>query len=331
MEPKICLENHTSTPVNDRSWDDRGEADRNGAAYTKDVKKRLIETELRLKDMDDCGIAHAILSLTSPGTQALADAAQATDFAKTANDYIAETYVAAAPKRFSAWATVALNDPKAAANELERAVTKLGAKGALINGYTNLDGDVRYLDEAPVWDFWERVATLDVPVYLHPREPALGAGRRIYDGYSSLIGSAWGFASETAGHAVRLIMSGVFDRFPNLTVVLGHFGEGLSFLLPRCEHRLYKQRNGNGLGKNIRPLTDYLRTNFYATSSGHFHTPSMESALLAFGEDRVVFSTDYPYEDMHEAAQWFDHLVLPTPLRRKLARDNAARLMQITL
>lgn len=329
MEKKICLENHTSTPANDTAWDDSGEADRNGATYTKDVKKRLVETELRLKDMDACGIEQSVLSLTSPGTQALTNAARAADFAKATNDYIAETYVAAAPSRFSAWATVALNEPKKAADELERAVTKLGAKGALINGYTNLDGDVRYLDEAPVWDFWERVAAMNVPVYLHPREPALGAGRRIYDDYSSLIGSAWGFASETATHAVRLIMSGLFDRYPNLNVVLGHFGEGLSFLLPRCEHRLYKQRHGNGLGKNMRPLTDYLRTNFYATSSGHFHTPSLESALLAFGEDRILFSTDYPYEDMHEAATWFDHLVLPAPLLKKIAQDNAAKLMHL--
>lgn len=329
MINKICLENHVSTPANDAAWDDSGEAARNGVAYTKDVKKRLRETSQRLADMDACGIAQAVLSLTSPGTQALTDAAKATDFAKAANDYIAETYVAAAPQRFSAWATVALNDPKAAADELERAVTQLGAKGALINGYTNLDGDLRYLDEAPVWAFWERAEALGVPVYLHPREPASGDGWRIYRDYSSLIGSAWGFAAETAGHAVRLIMSGLFDHFPNLTVTIGHFGEGLSFLLPRCEHRLYKQCRGSGLGRNERPLTDYLRTNFYATSSGHFHTPSLESALLAFGEDRVVFAADYPYEDLHEAAKWFDALVLPAPLLQKLARDNAAKLLRL--
>jgi gamma-resorcylate decarboxylase len=330
MNGKIALEEHLSTPANDSAWDDQGEATRNGIDYTNDIKRRLHDTELRLKDMDVCGIRHTILSLTSPGTQAQADGARAADFAKATNDYIAEKFVAVAPRRFSAFATVSLHDPKAAADELERAVKSLGAKGALINGYTNTaDGEMRYLDEAPVWEFWDRVAQLNVPVYLHPREPRPGDGLRIYRGYESLVGSAWGFAFETSTHAVRLMMSGLFDKYPNLTVILGHLGEGLSFLLPRCEHRLYKQRHGSGLGKNRKPLTEYLRSNFYVTTSGHFHTNALNNALAELGEDRVMFSVDYPYEDMHEGSPWFDKLQLAKPLMEKIAFGNAQRLFKL--
>lgn len=100
-------------------------------------------------------------------------------------------------------------------------------------------------------------------------EPRIAA--RIYEGYESLVGSAWGFAHETATHAVRLMRSGLFDRHPGVQIILGHLAEGLPFLLPRLEHRLSKQKDGAGLGTRRRPVSGYFSANFYATTSGHFH------------------------------------------------------------
>lgn len=330
MQGKIALEEHVSTEENNRLWDSALEAARNGAEYMADAEQRLMDTSLRLEEMDRHGIETMILSLTSPGAQAISDSRLAVDFARRANDRIAERFVAPHPGRFCAFATVALQNPAAAADELERAVRDLGMKGALINGYTNL-GDtetVRYLDEPPAWEFWDRAARLNVPVYLHPREP-LPSQRRIYNGYASLVGSAWGFGQETAVHAVRLMLSGLFDRYPSLTVILGHLGEGLPFLLPRLESRLHMQRNGAGLGRASRTVGEYFSRNFCLTTSGHFHTRALVHAISELGADRVMFSVDYPYERAEVAAAWFDNALLSENDRIKIGRENARRLFRL--
>ncbi len=229
MRGKIALEEHISTEENNTLWDSTLEAARNGKEYMADVERRLPEAHLRLEEMDKYGIETMILSLTSPGAQSILDTSLAVDFCKRTNDLLTQKFTEPYKGRFYAFATVALQNPGAAADELERAVKHLGMKGALINGYTNIrDHDTaQYLDEEPVWEFWERAAQLGVPVYLHPREP-LPSQRRIYEGYSSLVGSAWGFAHETGTHAVRLMLSGLFDKYPDLVIILGHLGEGLS-------------------------------------------------------------------------------------------------------
>lgn len=325
MKGKIVLEEHVTTPLNNSLWDSSAEVARNGKAYMNDVERRLLETEQRIAEMDRCGIDIAVLSLTTPGAQSILDTATAIDFAIQTNDQIAENFVSMHPDRFRAFATVALQSPRAAADELQRAVTSLGFQGALINGYTGTADTARYLDEAPVWEFWERVAQLDVPVYLHPREP-LPSQRRIYEGYSSLVGSAWGFAHETATHAIRLMLSGLFDKYPNLTIVLGHLGEGLPLMLPRLEHRLRMQQNGEGLGSAKRPISDYFSRNFYLTTSGHFHTKGLLDAISEIGVDRVLFSVDYPYESMATASEWFDAALISENDREKIGRTNALRL-----
>jgi gamma-resorcylate decarboxylase len=327
MKGKIVLEEHLTTPLNNSLWDSSGEAARNGKAYMDDVERKLLDTEQRIAEMDDCGIGVAIVSLTTPGAQSILDRNKAIDFARQTNEHIAEHFVARHPDRFRAFATVALQSPRAAADELERAVTVLGFKGALINGYTNIGNadTAQYLDEAPVGEFWERVAQLDVPVYLHPREP-LPSQRRIYDGYSSLVGSAWGFAHETATHAIRLMLSGLFDKYPNLTIILGHLGEGLPLMLPRVEHRLRMQRDGKGLGSAGRPVSDYFNRNFYLTTSGHFHTKSLLNAISEIGVDRVMFSVDHPYESVVTASEWFDQALISENDREKIGRTNALRL-----
>ena len=191
MQNKITLEEHVSSADNNALWDDKGEAQRNGQAYMDDVEWKLLDVDKRLDIMDQCGIDATILSLTSPGAQSILDTQKAVDFAKKTNDLIVEQYTSKNPRRLLAFATVALQSPKAAADELERAVKQLGFKGALINGYTNIGSadEAQYLDEEPIWEFWERVSQLNVPVYIHPRE-SLPHIQKMYGGYGSLVGSA---------------------------------------------------------------------------------------------------------------------------------------------
>jgi gamma-resorcylate decarboxylase len=198
----------------------------------------------------------------------------------------------------------------------------------LVNGNSNIGENhaVQFLDEAPVWAFWERVAALNVPVYLHPREPL---ERRIYQGYPALLGSAWAFGIEAATQALRLIMSGLFDRFPSLTIILGHLGEGLPFLLRRLEHRL-RHVKPEARGRQERPMTQYLQENFYLTTSGAFRTPALIDTLLEVGADRILFSVDYPYETMQEQSDWFETVPISESDREKIGRINAARLIGTT-
>ncbi|MEV1292724.1 amidohydrolase family protein [Pseudonocardia sp. NPDC049635] len=329
MQDKIALEEHLSTRENGQYWDDSGEAARNGQAYMAEVARRLLDVDDRIEAMDRAGVAVSVLSLTSPGVQGITDPQVASTVARHTNDTIHDTFVHRHPSRFAFFATVAVQDPHAGAVELQRAVTELGAKGALVNGYTDLpDGGVRYLDHPSCEPFWDMAAELGVPVYLHPREPHPGS-RGIYEGYESLVGSAWGFGHETATHAVRLMLSGLFDRRPGLQVVLGHLGEALPFLLPRLEHRLHKQREGTGLGSAKRTVTEYFTSNIVLTTSGHFDTKALAYTISTIGSDRVLFSTDYPYETMDEAASWFDSAPLNRNDAARIGRLNAADLLRI--
>ena len=281
--------------------------------------------------MDLAGVEFCVMSLTTPGAQSIVDKKEAAKVAHDANDYAAG-FIRKHPDRFSAFASVALQNPTDAADELERAVTELGFKGALINGYSNTGpGEtVMYLDEEPIWEFWERASKLNVPVYLHPREP-LPSQRRAIQGYPELAGSAWAFAYETASHAIRLMLSGLFDVYPNLQVILGHLGEGLPYLLPRMQHRLERQRDGEHGARAKQRASYYFRSNFWLTTSGHYHSRPLLEAVEQVGEDRVLFSVDYPYEQMITAAHWFDDLLIANDLKAKIGRGNANALLQLGL
>jgi gamma-resorcylate decarboxylase len=327
VQDKWALEEHLSTPENNKLWDSSGEAARNGQAYMDYVESHLLDVDERIKIMDATGIERTILSLTAPGIQSITDAEFAVKVAGDTNDLVKRTFVDRRPDRLSMFACLPTQDGAKAAAELRRAVGELGAVGALINGYTNV-GDAntsRYLDDDGYEPMWAAVEDLGVPVYLHPREP-LPAQQAIYAGYESLVGSAWGFGHETATHAVRLMLSGLFDRHPGVQVILGHLAEGLPFLLPRLEHRLAKQKDGAGLGAARRPVSEYFSANFYATTSGHFHTRTLFNTIAELGADRVMFSADYPYETMEEAAAWFDSSLLSPNDEQKIGRDNARRL-----
>lgn len=325
MTGKIALEEHWELP----GLDATGEHNFTEPNYFAEVERRLTEVDDRLKDMDRNGIEVTILSLTQPGIEGITDTKAAVDTAKRANDYVAKEMVGGHPDRFRFFASVPLQDPDAAAAELERAVKELGAVGALVNGYTNIgdENTARYLDEAPVDVFWSKVSELGVPVYLHPRIP-LPNQQRIYQGYEGLLGSAWGFGQETATHALRLILSGLFDRHPNVNIILGHCGEGLPFTLPRVEHRLRHQRRETH-GPHKLPPTAYLRQNFYLTTSGVFRTSTLLTTLLEVGVDRVLFSVDYPYESTDEIAPWFDSAPISDNDRIRIGRTNAANLFGV--
>jgi predicted TIM-barrel fold metal-dependent hydrolase len=272
MDGKVALEEHFSTELNNSYWDAQGEESRNGKEYARDIERRLLDAELCLREMDWAGIEYTILSLTSPGVQSVVDPKKAAEFARSSNEY-ADAIVKRYPDRFSAFAAVALQNPKGAAEELEHAVSEHRFKGALINGYSNVgpNESVQYLDDEPVLEFWEKVAKFGVPVYLHPREPLPSQTRNI-DGYPELVGSAWAFTYETASHAIRLMLSGLFDRFPNIQIILGHLGEGLPYILPRLQHRLDEQRDGTRGSKAKHRPSYYFANNFWLTTSGHYHT-----------------------------------------------------------
>jgi gamma-resorcylate decarboxylase len=331
MEGKIALEEHFSTELNNKYWNAKGEEGRNGLDYARDIERRLLDPEMCVREMDRAGIEMCIMSLTSPGVQSVVDPKQASELARTSNDYAA-SFMKKFPGRFSAFAAVALQDPGNAADELERAVTELGLKGALINGYSNigLEEKVQYLDEEPLRPFWERVAKLNVPVYLHPREP-LPSQTRSIAGYPELIGSAWAFTYETSSHAIRLMLSGLFDTYPNIQVILGHLGEGIPYLLPRLQHRLDEQREGEKGAKARNRASFYFAQNFWLTTSGHFHTAPFLEAVEQIGQDRILFSVDYPYEQMDVAGRWFDDMQIPNELKQQIGRGNAAKLLKLDL
>jgi 2,3-dihydroxybenzoate decarboxylase len=228
------------------------------------------------------------------------------------------------PDRFAAWAALPMQDPEAAARELTRCVRELGFKGALVNGFSQVGDKAVYYDLDIYRPFWAVVDELGVPFYLHPRNP-LPNTIPGYAGHPWLLGPNWAFHAETAVHALRLIGSGLFDRHPRLRIVLGHLGEGLTFYLWRIDNR-------NGWTKARHKYVaqkwvgDYVRANFYVTTSGHFSTPALMNAVAELGTDRVTFSVDYPFEDIGEAAAWFDNAEIGEDVRRKIGRDNAAKL-----
>lgn len=292
-----------------------------------DHRAKLLDIhEQRLELMDRAGISMAVLSLLAPGIQSLHDPAQAVDWARRLNDHAAEQ-VARRPDRFAAFAALPMQDPDRAADELRRAVTDLGFRGALVNGFSQVgDPDVAvYLDDPRYAAFWAAVAELDVPLYLHPRDP-LPSQARIYEGHPWLHGSVWAFGVETATHALRLMGSGLFDTHPGVQIILGHLGELLPFAIWRADHRLAHDSRGLSVQHTF---THYLRNNFYVTTSGDFRTPALMNTITEVGADRVLFSVDYPFENMLDGPRWFDEVELNDADHRKIAAGNARRLLKL--
>ena len=320
--PKIAIEEHLNLPEL---------ADDAAKYYPPDTWKKLrpalldIESRL-LSDMDKYGIEMSVLSLASPGVQAIIEKQRAIDVARQANDYIAEQ-VEKHPDRFLGFATLPLQDPDAAAEELTRCVKELGFKGAMVNGFSQLDREdsIIYYDIPQYWPFWGVVESLNVPFYLHPRYPV--EERADIQGHPWLLGSVWSFGVETATHALRLMTCGLFDMYPKLTVILGHLGETLPNAIWRIDHRVSAIPRGIPAKKK---LAEYLLNNFYTTTSGNFCTQTLINTMLVMGSDRVLFSVDYPFEKMEEATAWFDGLdTISETDWVKIARRNAEKLLKL--
>jgi 2,3-dihydroxybenzoate decarboxylase len=271
-----------------------------------------------------------ILSLNAPAVQAIPDIKTAIAVARQANDVVAE-HVRKRPERFAAFAALPMQDPEAATAELTRCVKEFGMVGALVNGFSQITDpeNMTYYDLPQYRPFWKAVENLDVPFYLHPRNP-LPSRAKQYDGHNWLLGPNWAFSAETAVHALRLIGSGLFDEHPNLKIVLGHLGEGIPVQLWRIDGRngwmkephRYPAKHGVG---------HYFRKHFHLTTSGNFHTPSLVNAMTEMGVDRVMFSVDWPFEDVGEAAQWFDEAAISDAARIKVGRDNAVKLFKLKI
>ena len=326
MQGKVALEEHFA--VEPTLEDSKGFFPE---VVWHELRERLLDIhDKRLHQMDANGIEICILSLNAPTVQAVRDIGEAADLARRANDYLAEQ-IARRPDRFRGFAALPMQDPELAAAELERCVRDLGLCGALVNGFSQIGDEltVTYYDEPAFRSFWLAVEALDVPFYLHPRNPLLQQAT-IFKGHEWLLGPTWAFGQETAVHALRLAGSGLFDDCPNLQLVLGHMGEGLPFSMWRVDHR-NAWMNLAPTYPAKRPIADYFRENFHITTSGNFHTPALINAIAEIGYERIMFSTDWPFENIDQAARWFDNAEIDKNTRAAIGRTNADRLFKLSL
>jgi predicted TIM-barrel fold metal-dependent hydrolase len=326
MQGKIALEEHFA--IEDTLMDSKGYL----PDYTwEELKARILDIEgRRIEEMDRWGIELMILSLNAPAVQAIWDRQKAYDIARKSNDMLAE-WVQRNSGRFRGFAALPMQDVDMACAEMERCVKELGFVGALVNGFSQIDEPETavYYDLPQYKPFWKVMADLDVPFYLHPRNP-LKSMAQIYDGHPWLLGPTWAFGQETAVHSLRLMASGLFDDHPNLQIVLGHMGEGLPYSMWRVDNR-NKWTNAEPAYPAKQKLAHYFENNFYITTSGNFRTQTLIDAMLEIGSDRILFSADWPFENIDHAAEWFDVCAIAEADRQKIGRDNSMRLFRIDI
>ncbi|KAH8901483.1 hypothetical protein GQ53DRAFT_851248 [Thozetella sp. PMI_491] len=333
---KIVLEEHVSTSLFLAAFttpfaNNTNEIPYGAAVYQADVQSRLNVTSIaeRVQQMDAANISVSVVSLVPVGIQGVFNKTLAIDLAAKVNDELYTNYKKSAyADRFEFFCNVALQDPAAAASELTRCVKELGGVGAMVAGYTN-NGSVNeiiYLDDPMYTPFWEAVVALDVPLYIHPRMPAPDQ-QRAYRGYEFLSGSAYGYAAETGIHALRLMVSGLFDTYPTLQIILGHCGETLPFLLPRIDHRMRHFTRSQWPAKQT--MLYYWQNNFFVTTAGVMDEGTLAETVRISGRDRVMFSVDYPFEDDVEISTWFDQLQLNTGIKQAIAYGTAKKLLKI--
>jgi len=311
----IALEEHYSDEELSATFDA-------AEARNPEIRKRLLDLgELRLAEMDEAGIDLQVLSHNAPSTQRL-DPESAVRLARAVNDRL-HAAVQRHPDRFAGFAAVPTPDPAAAADELERCVTKLGFKGAMVHGLTH----GLFFDDKRFWPIMERAQALDVPIYLHPAVPhqaVIDAYYKDYvDKFPMITNAAWGFTVETATQGVRMVLSGAFDAYPNLKIILGHLGEGLPFLLWRIDMAL--NRPG---GSPVR-FRDAFNRNVWITTSGNFSTPALYCSMLEMGADRILYSVDWPFVRNMPGTKWMESLQISNEDRAKMLSGNAKRLLKM--
>jgi 2,3-dihydroxybenzoate decarboxylase len=277
--------------------------------------------DLRLQEMDAAGIDFQVISHAPSPLQQL-EPAEARALATQANDRLHDA-VHRNPDRFAAFAGLPTRDPRAAADELERTVTRLGFKGAMIHGRSRDE----FHDLQKFWPIYERAQYLDVPIYIHPGPPHCAVQQAYYadylTDYPGLASAAWGFTIDTANQVVRMILSGLFAAYPNLKIIIGHMGEGIPFLVDRIDESL--NRPG---GKPI-AFKRIFTEHFWITTSGHFSTPALMCALLELGIDRILFSVDWPYVDNLPGMHWMETLPVSTADKEKMFNANARTLLKL--
>ena len=328
----IALEETYATPAFmeniENSFKAQAEADKKPHTAPEglaQIARKLINVdEGRIKEMDQAGIDLQVLSLFSPGVEQL-DAPVAVDIATETNNYIANA-IQHHPTRFAGFTTLPTAVPETAADELERMVKEYDFKGGIINGHTK----GRYLDDEFFWPILERAEKLKVPIYIHPTLPPQPVIEASYTGnFSSdvttlLARNAWGWHIETATHILRIILSGAFDQYPNLQLIIGHMGEGLPFMLQRIDDSLPKETI-----KLEKSVGEYLRENINYTFSGLNYTQTFLNLFLEVGASRIMFSTDYPFIPMKETHTFLDKLPVSTADKEKIAHGNAERLLRL--
>lgn len=286
------------------------------------VEQRLLDLgQLRIDEMDAAGVDFQVLSHSAPAVQKL-EAEIAVRLARNANDHLAAA-IAAHPTRFGGFAILPTPNPAAAADELERAVTKLGFAGAMVHGLTG----GKFIDDKQFWPIFERAEALDVPIYMHPAVPhpaVIDAYFKDYvDEWPMLIRAAWGYGMETATAAIRIVLSGVLDNYPGTKLILGHMGEGLPFYLWRINQALARDKF------ITRSFREYFSEHFWITTSGFFSNPALQCSITEMGIDRVMFSIDYPFVDNKLGTDWIENLPLCEEDRVKLLSGNAKKLLKL--
>ena len=276
----------------------------------------------RLADMDANGVDMHLLSLTAPGVQ-MFDADTAVELARVANDALAAA-MRRHPTRYAALASFAPQDPGRAVREMERAINELGMNGFIVNSHTNNE----YLDEEKFWPILEAAEAMDRPIYIHPRAPSDGMAAPFRD--YAMETAVWGYGMETGTHAVRLMLGGVFDRFPKLRIVLGHMGEAVPFWLWRLD---FMGRPSNVNFRRTRPNkllpSEYFHQNFAITTSGVEDHLALRYSIDQIGVDNVMWAIDYPYQPTAPAVQFIDSAPLSDVEKEKVAHGNAARIFHI--
>jgi 5-carboxyvanillate decarboxylase len=251
-----------------------------------------------------------------------------TVLAKRINDTLSKA-VKNYPKRFAGLASLSLQDPGGAAEELDRAVNKLGLKGGQI--CSNVNGE--YLDDKKYWVFFEMAEKLGVPIYIHPRWPSPDIAKPFFT-YPILAGSMFGFAADTSLCAMRLICSGVFDKFPRLRIILGHLGEALPFWLWRLDNRWQRESlrslRSYASDRQIKKKpSQYVKENIFVTTSGMFFQPALLCTYLALGADRILFAVDYPFEDNKAAVNFMEEAPICDRDKEKIYHLNAEKVLAI--
>ncbi len=280
--------------------------------------------EQRLAHMDASGIDKQILSLTGPGVQIM-DRDTAVSFSTHANDWLAEG-IAKHPDRYAGLAACAPQDPAAAAREIERGVSKLGLKGVIINSHTHGE----YLDDQKFWPIFEAAEALDVPIYIHPQGPSRGLIGPLLE--RGLDGAIYGFSVEVGMHLLRIIVAGVFDRFPRLQIIVGHVGESLPFSLYRIDY-MHNATVRSARYEAMKPLkkkpSDYFRENIYCTNSGVAWAPPILFMQEVMGADRVLYAMDYPYQYVVEEVPAMDNMSMSAENKKKFFQTNAERVFKL--